>query len=340
MKKLMFMTSLLLFLLKPCMAMTIDKIIMFGDSLSDTGNVYALTLAAHKIIPQIPIIPKQPPYYQGRFSNGPVWVEAIASSMNVPLLNYAYAGSWAESIKDSKWNMPFGLNIQVDAYLTSAVLDFNKDKHLYIIWSGANDYIDGRDDPDYATSNTVANIQAQIDSLAYHGAKHIAVINLPDVSVIPEVAAKGPDFAAAVSHLIKLHNLKLTEMLTEENKAYPDLQLINVDVESHFNDILSDPARYQLKNVTQACYDGGYALSGKKIDLTAARAAKQINIDLEHSPSLRIAYLVSQARQFDQQICPNPDEYLFWDQVHPTRVAHALISNYILTALQENNVYS
>ena len=40
-----------------------------GDSLSDPGNLYAATGGAQ---------PQSPPYYEGRFSNGPVWAETVA----------------------------------------------------------------------------------------------------------------------------------------------------------------------------------------------------------------------------------------------------------------------
>ncbi len=50
---------------------------VFGDSLSDTGNVFAAT-TAQKMVPAIP--PSAKPYatyWQGRFSNGPVAVEYL-----------------------------------------------------------------------------------------------------------------------------------------------------------------------------------------------------------------------------------------------------------------------
>lgn len=40
-----------------------SRIVMFGDSLSDTGKMYGKMRG---------YLPSSPPYYQGRFSNGPV----------------------------------------------------------------------------------------------------------------------------------------------------------------------------------------------------------------------------------------------------------------------------
>ena len=61
----------------------------FGDSLTDTGNVY---LAA----PGVPLAP----YYNGRFSNGPLWVEGLANNLGLSInpsvgggTNYAFGGA-------------------------------------------------------------------------------------------------------------------------------------------------------------------------------------------------------------------------------------------------------
>ena len=52
----------------------ITEIVVFGDSLSDTGNLY---LASGKTTPP------SPPYFLGWFSNGPLWVERLASRLVV-----------------------------------------------------------------------------------------------------------------------------------------------------------------------------------------------------------------------------------------------------------------
>jgi phospholipase/lecithinase/hemolysin len=63
-----------------------SRIVVFGDSLSDTGNFYHLTGG------QLP----PTPYANGRFSNGPLWVEYLADDLGMQVLlenNYAVAGA-------------------------------------------------------------------------------------------------------------------------------------------------------------------------------------------------------------------------------------------------------
>jgi|SRR5579885_3426485 phospholipase/lecithinase/hemolysin len=321
-------------------AAAIDKIVVFGDSLSDNGNIFSLTSFAHNEIPLIPIIPKDPPYYQGRFSNGPVWVDNLAEAMNVPQVNYAYGGSWAEPLKDSKLHVPFGLGMQVNFYLVASVLDFHKSEHLYIIWSGANDYIGGRSDPEYATTNTVATIQENIEWLIYYGAKNILVLNVPDLGTVPEVTMQGPEAAAAATRLSALHNQKFADMIAKEKEANPDVRIVLGDVGYYFNDIIANPARYQLKNVTQPCYDGGYWLRSNRLSANSPEmlAAKKINLDVMRSPSLKTAYVTSELKSSGQLSCSNPDEYLFWDEVHPTRVMHSMLATKVFDLLSENEI--
>ena len=48
----------------------VSDLIAFGDSLSDMGNAKASVLN----------VPDVPPYWQGRFSNGPVWLEYVSDA--------------------------------------------------------------------------------------------------------------------------------------------------------------------------------------------------------------------------------------------------------------------
>src|SRR3954464_8627037 len=69
-----------------------SNLVVFGDSLSDIGN-----------IAQAPLINTPGPYYwNGRFSNGPVYAESLTTGLGLPALkrstssggnDYAYGGA-------------------------------------------------------------------------------------------------------------------------------------------------------------------------------------------------------------------------------------------------------
>src|SRR6266536_3488274 len=64
------------------------EVLVFGDSLSDTGNVLAVT---EPVLAEA--IPISPPYFQGRFSNGPVWVDILAERLDLPLRPFLQGGT-------------------------------------------------------------------------------------------------------------------------------------------------------------------------------------------------------------------------------------------------------
>ncbi len=76
-------------LLSPLNSPEINQLYVFGDSLSDVGNVFRATGRQY---------PASPPYFQGRFANGPVWVEYLADDLKLPRnpsTNFAFGGAIA-----------------------------------------------------------------------------------------------------------------------------------------------------------------------------------------------------------------------------------------------------
>lgn len=325
------------------MSATIDKVIVFGDSLSDNGNVYNMLAMAKNVIPLVPLIPKNPPYYEGRFSNGLVWVEHLAKSMNVPLVNYAYGGAWVEGFYDSMQILPPSLGTQIDMYSVtpSTIVDYKMHQHLYVIWAGANDYLKGRSDAEYATTNTVETIASQAEWLLRMGARKMVILNAPDLSRAPSVIAKGADFAIAMQKMVEQHNIKLSARLDKMRKQYPNANIVYIDVNEDFDDLIVHPEKYQLKNVMNACYTGGYSFAARQYAMDPeVQAAKQAKFELSNNSVLMDAYINSVTASKGQTSCANPDEYLFWDKTHPTRVAHQLISVGVFAKLAASGVLS
>src|SRR5262245_27144397 len=105
-----------------------SNLFVFGDSLSDLGNVAQATAS----IPFIDPTPG-PYYYNGRFSNGPIYVESLASGLGLPAVvqsraggnNFAHGGA-----KTSGTSFPTSLVVrdvddQVDDFLARGPADAN-----------------------------------------------------------------------------------------------------------------------------------------------------------------------------------------------------------------------
>lgn len=288
----------------------IDKVIAFGDSLSDNGNFYSYSLH---------FVPKNPPYYEGRFSNGPTWVEQLTEGLTLDpnskdgLIDCAYGGATARPDKnDIAW--------QVNNYFKHYANDMNIDKHLFVVWIGGNDYLPGTGSTDQLTTEAVASIQKHINILIQHGAKNILTFNLPDLGRTPLAELAGPQYAAKVSHMIQLHNAKLNFMLAKMRLQHPDVRIIFFDVTSVFNDALSHPQKYGIKYTHDACFNGDTfmfsALKDPKYDAVKER--------------LKYGNLIV--------FCRNADDFFFFDHVHPTRVVHEMIAERVLKKLKQNGI--
>ena len=161
-------------------ATTYSGIVAFGDSLTDTGNFYALTGNQ---------VPASPPYYNGRFSNGPLWIDQLAKWLGLPTpvassqrgQDYAYA--------DAETGLGFGptaipgltvpnIGTQINSYLSDNTPDSSQ---LFVVWGGANDFFYGQTDPNVP----VSNLKDDITTLANAGAKEFLVGNLPLLGETP-----------------------------------------------------------------------------------------------------------------------------------------------------------
>ena len=220
-----------------------SELYVFGDSLSDTGNVFNATGGA------------LPAYTDGdgRFSNGPVWVEYLAEDLGLtpnPSTNFAFAASTTGSTNLISPLLP-GLEQQIDIF-TAANPVADPDA-LYTLWAGANDYLlAGITDP----SEPLSNLSNAVTTLAGIGAQNIMVFNLADMGMIPATANEPS--APALSALTELHNNGLTQTLNDlSQNLLADVNLIHVDAYSLLNDAINNPASFGLTNVTDDCLSVG-----------------------------------------------------------------------------------
>lgn len=211
-----------------------SRIIVFGDSLSDTGNFYRMTGDT---------VPPSPPYWQGRFCNGPVWVEYLAEDLGMAGLvdNYAVGGATTGSENDSA---PFGgVQNQIALYLSSHQCD---PRALHILWAGHNDVslalITGGFDISRIVMNTINNIR----TLWAAGARHILVVNIADLGKTPKLVSS--DASAFVSELVATINENLADALN--GLAAEGKPTIALDAFAFLDTVIAQPAQFGFSDVT------------------------------------------------------------------------------------------
>jgi outer membrane lipase/esterase len=264
-------------------AQSYSRLVVFGDSLSDNGNLFAATGGAS---------PTSPPYFQGRFSNGPVFTELLgfnvgrsaAGASVTGSINYAYGGARTDSSA-----FPPGMRNQLLAYTGGGGTFRSTD--LVSILGGANNIFQGLPaagasaNPTGAITPVVnaaaADMTFLVNSIAAAGAGTILVGNIPSLGNAPQfrgtVAAPLAEFAGTSFNSALLSGLMTTAA------ARPGTNIILFDIFKVGAALTANPSAFGLTNVTDACFNG-------------------------------------------VTVCATPNTYLFWDGVHPTAAGHQLIA--------------
>ena len=240
---------------------SLNRLIIFGDSLSDNGNTYALTRDLHESIDEIPIVPDPDYYWYGRFSDGPVWNEFLAGLLGLisperqtelrkspNYLNYAYGGAWAESYQpdEDAWHtLPPSLEGQVDDYLDTAKLNQDDLSHdLVTIWMGGNDYLNQEltgvpiaRELNISTQSVLNAMLENLNKLYAAGVRHFLLLGLPDLGRVPNAVLHDPwqqNISPALSQLSLLHNQKLFQLTQDFSRSHADTTIVYIDINQLF----------------------------------------------------------------------------------------------------------
>ena len=300
-------------LLLPASASAFSTMYVLGDSLSDTGNLLAETGSL-----------PQPPYFAGRFSNGPVYAEYLWKSLGLKdeLLassspggtDYAVGGARSRyhsfdgsypafnPVGGSSSFFSYSLLGQRDALLAdkASVLD---GQALYTVWEGSNDVSDAITLWLKASATAaidlikqaVGDFVAVVMSLVGAGAQHLLIPNVPNLGLVPEVVALGAGAQGLATQLTLLYNDLVGQAL-----AGIAADISRLDTFYYLGDMVAHPSAYGLPadaKVSTACFSGYVGVPGT--------------------------------------VCDDPQNYVFWDGIHPSAVVHAELGRLAATAVPE-----
>ena len=278
-----------------------DNVVVFGDSLSDTGQFFSTSLNAYSKFTTNP---------------GDVAVQLVAGKYGFNLQpsrvggsDYAYGG--AGVVTDDNGPDPTIPTItqQVTGYLANGT---KADPHsLYMVWGGANDIFYHSTQYGVGTffpgagetaAQATANINAAatqelvlINQLKQAGANYLVVFNLPDIGATPSAhqnEALVPGIGAFLTGVSQSYNQTLNAGLGSHTLA--------VNTYALFEQVVADPAKYGFTNITTpACTtSSSHDCDGSTL------------------------------------VAPNANQtYLFADGVHPTTAAHTMLSQVVLSEL-------
>jgi phospholipase/lecithinase/hemolysin len=290
---------------------TFSQIIVFGDSLSDTGNI------RHRINDATNGALSYPSgtynYSDGRFTNSSdtdpasklytgVWHEQLAreflnmqeaSNSEDGGTNYAFGGATTKDGTTDRTVInnptPFGggeltvtidnMGKQVSDYLAARAIDPSA---LYIVWGGGNDLFD--DDSDSSVTATAARASMLVSRLASAGAKYILVENVPPLGTIPK-------YSGDTAKINSLDNAALK---------------YRAELDSDLNATVSMLAAQSL---TPTIY---------------RHDAWRGTVEIYVNPAADGFVDVRNSSQGKSEV--DPDQYLYWDDIHPTTAGHYQIA--------------
>ncbi|HEX7800930.1 MAG TPA: autotransporter domain-containing protein [Asticcacaulis sp.] len=272
-------------------AQSYTRLVSFGDSLSDNGNLYTAT--------------GQPPApYNHRFTNDRTWAEYLsgtmlgyftpASAVNSGSIDLAWGGARADNAANSNGAIPSSYQ-QIQTFAGEGGQFAAGD--VASLWAGANDLFQAL--PAAASNPATAQaymtgaaqtaagyVATEAGMLAKTGAKTILVLNLPDLGATPQFNADA-NASALSSYSGETFNAALHAGLLQVAGAATGSDIVEVDIFSALQTIEANPQAYGFTDVTHACIYVAACVTG--------------TADTQNG-------------------------YLFWDGVHPTAGGHKLIA--------------
>ncbi|KAA8528769.1 hypothetical protein F0562_036124 [Nyssa sinensis] len=314
---------------------TIPAVIMFGDSIVDTGNNnYIKTIAKVNF----------PPYGKdfmggkpsGRYSNGKVPSDFIVEELGIKKLLPPYLDPNLQ-IKDLTTGVNFASGAAGFDPLTSELasvislsnqLELFKEyivklkgvvgeertstilaNSLYMVFAGSNDITNTYfstplrkfryDVPSY-TDLMVSWASTFVQELYSLGARKIGVSSVPAIGCLPSqrTLAGGAQRKCAEKYneAAQLFNTKLAAELYSLNTNLPHAKIVYMSIFNILLDLINNPEKYGFKIVDKGCCGEG---------------------------TVEVAFLC-------KFTCTNASEYVFWDSFHPTEKAYRLLVHELL----------
>jgi outer membrane lipase/esterase len=329
-----------------------SRIVVFGDSLSDSGNLFAITGNPGTLennwgmdTPEelVTLIPGQA-YISQRLSNGPTWVELLGTALGLGVnvkpvfgdlsdlqrFNFAVAGATAANLGGLPNVDPFRLfhlNGQVSAFGDRAS---HVDHTLYVIAIGGNDVraalqaVLQSQNPDVGAAilgQTLVAVEEAIRALHDQGGTRFLIWNIPDVGATPAFhrLENGVDFPdpfpdpAPIPGIAELATRLIAGNAPKRNGGYNALLKARLQTLSA-----------QLPGVEFIHFDAFKELSDVR------KHPRRYGLTNVEDPCIQVQPFFTLPGT-----CAQPDRHLFWDGIHPTRAGHAIIAFLVGKALVE-----
>ncbi|XP_037431329.1 GDSL esterase/lipase EXL3-like [Triticum dicoccoides] len=316
----------------------VPALVVFGDSIMDPGNNNAI----HTIVKA-----NFPPYGHdfgpdhrptGRFSNGKIPTDFLASRLGLKDLlpaylapdltshdlltgvSFASGGTGYDPLTAqlaSAISMTDQLRMfddykqKVRAAAGDAALSDILAKGIFVVCTGSNDvtntYFTLRARSSYShasyASFVVAHAAAFLDGLLSAGARHVAVISLPPVGCMPSQrtlsGGMARDCSPGPNEIAEMVNAGMGSAVDSLKANNPGAKVVLVDMYGFFMDMMARPQGYGFRESTLGCCGTGM---------------------------MEVSVLCNGVTS---AVCGVIADYLFWDSYHPTEKAYGILVDFV-----------
>ncbi len=216
----------------------INKIVSFGDSLSDTGNIFNASDW---------IFPNDHAWFLGHFSNGFVWTEYLAKAKNIPLYNWAIGGAAGKN----EYIEIKGIHSQVKSYIKYMKMaeNYNPENTLFTLEFGLNDFMTY----DRRLPHVEDDMKRALEELVKSGAKNILVLTLPNATHAPQFKYKSKEKFNSVFSEINAFNTYTKKAVDAYNSQ--NLNMVIFDTYALLEKMIKEPSLHGFVNSSDACLD-------------------------------------------------------------------------------------
>ena len=305
--------------------------VIFGDSLSDTGNRYfdagSMNTPPYAVVASEGLIPSLPYAIGGpTYTNGKVWVEHVVMALgrggaaqaalrsNGVAANYAYAGARASNAAPLPPNGNRNLGDQVVQYIADTGAGAISPETVHVLFIGGNDIAGalllafGGVDPTPVIVNAVGSVFNNALTLGTAGAHRFLIVTAPNPGLIPAFGGNpiaifaGAQFTTAFncavvgtgpSRPICPPQPPGVPTVVDALTGFLGAEVEVFEAQAFFDNLIANPGIYGLTNTTQPCIQ-------------------------PFQPPFQ---------------CKNSAEYLYWDNIHPTATVHQILGNAVIAEL-------
>ena len=277
-----------------------SNVYIFGDSLSDTGNLAS-------VIGDFP-----QPYYMNRVTNGQVSVDVLSeklghsASASLHLLGLNAGTNYSVARAKAAGEEQIDLNTQVLAFQVNHGFVAPSDA-LYVIFIGGNDIRSALNTADKKEAKSIVKaaakeVKSAIKNLYHIGGRSFLVVNSANIGTIPETrliaaATENPDLIDRGRKLSKKYRHALHKVV-KSLEYHNDIEIAEFDLFRFFNRLVRNADKHGFTNTTDACFSS---------------ATSSFHPDCNFGL--------------------NFDQFIFFDEIHPTARVHSIVGDAMAESL-------